>query len=88
MLGAVTRRRLLWLTMTLAVLGVALLVIVVLVNLSTLVRQVAVWQLQAQTGRPVTLEALDVRLGQGRLVLRGLRVADHDGGPLRRGRRR
>jgi hypothetical protein len=82
MLGAVTRRRLLWLTLTLAVLGVALLVTAVLVNLSTLVRQVAVWQLQAQTGRPVTLEALDVRLAQGRLVLRGLRIADHDGGPL------
>ena len=82
MLGIVTRRRVIWLVLAVVGLGVAVLATTALLNLSTLVRQVAVWQLRAQTGRPVTLEALDVSLAEGRLSLRGLRIVDHDGGPL------
>lgn len=82
MLGIVTRRRIIWLVLAVVGLGVAVLATTALLNLSTLVRQVAVWQLRAQTGRLVTLEALDVSLAEGRLSLRGLRIVDHDGGPL------
>jgi len=78
----VTRRRIVWLALTVVVLGLALVTAAALLNLPALVRSVALWQLRAQTGRAVTLEALDLSLAEGRLGLRGLRVVDHDGGPL------
>ena len=81
MLRAVTRRGVLWLALSVAVLGVVVLATAWL-NLSTLVRHVTVWQLQTHTGRAVTLAALDVSLADGRLELRGLQIVDHDGGPL------
>ena len=77
-----TRRRIVWLALTVVVLGLALVTAAALLNLPALVRSVALWQLRAQTGRAVTLEALDLSLAEGRLGLRGLRVVDHDGGPL------
>ena len=82
MLGVVTRRRVLWLTLTAAVLGVALLAVAAWLNFATLVRRATVWQLQAQTGRSATVAVLDVSLTEGRLDLRDLRVVDHDGGAL------
>src|SRR6185436_20039562 len=48
----------------------------------TLVRQATLWQLRSATGRPVTLDALDISLRAGRLSLRGLRITDRDGGLL------
>ena len=51
----------------------------VIVALPTFVRQLAIWQLQAQTGRRVTIEALDLSLLTGRFSVRGFRVADRDG---------
>ena len=76
-----TRRRLLRLFLTLVVV-VVLAGTVALLNLSALVRQAAVWQLQAATGRPVGIEAVDLSLATGRFSIRGFRVDDHDGGVL------
>jgi len=54
----------------------------VIVALPMFVRQLAIWQLQAQTGRTVTIEALDLSLLTGRFGVRGFRVVDRDGGLL------
>src|SRR5438552_6194696 len=53
-----------------------------LVALSGIVRRVVVWQVGAQTGRAVSLEAADVSLLRGRVALRNLRVLDRDAAPL------
>jgi hypothetical protein len=78
----VTRRRVVWLVLGGAALAVAVVATLALVNLSALARQAALWQLEARTGRAAQLEALELSLFDGRLALRGLRVVDHDGGPL------
>ena len=82
MLRTVTRRRALWLALAVVLLVVAALTTAALLRLSPLVRRAALWQLQSATGRPVTIAALDLSLADGRLSLRGLRVADRDGGVL------
>ena len=82
MLGTVTRRRALWLVLAVVLLVVAALTTAALLQLSPLVRRAALWQLQSATGRPVTIGALELSLADGRLSLRGLRVADRDGGVL------
>jgi len=66
------------------VLVVALLALAVsgLVALPTIARRVIVWQLGSQTGRSVSLDAVEIRLAPGRIALRNLRVMDRDGGPL------
>jgi Domain of Unknown Function (DUF748) len=71
------RRWLLGVVVVLLILGAA-----VIVALPMFVRQLAIWQLQAQTGRTVTIEALDLSLLTGRFSVRGFRVADRDGGLL------
>jgi uncharacterized protein involved in outer membrane biogenesis len=82
MLGAVThRRRLLWLALALVTV-VALAGAAAMLNLSALLRQVAVRQLAATTGRPVRIDALDLSLRTGRFSVRGVRIDDHDGGVL------
>ncbi len=82
MLGGVTRRRALWLALVLVVLVVAGLTTAALLHLPSLVRRVALWQLQSATGRPVTIESLELSLADGRLSVRSLRIADRDGGLL------
>ena len=82
MLGTVTRRRALWLALAVVLLVVAAVTTAALLQLSPLVRRAALWQLQSATGRPVTIAALDLSLADGRFSLRGLRVADRDGGVL------
>ena len=77
-----TRRRALWLALALVVLVVAGLTTAALLHLSSLVRHVALWQLQSATGRPVTIGSLELSLADGRLSVRGLRIADRDGGLL------
>ncbi|HEU4370828.1 MAG TPA: DUF748 domain-containing protein [Methylomirabilota bacterium] len=76
-----TRRRVLLLALALAV-AVVLAAVAALFMLPGLMREVAVWQLQALTGRPVTIDALDLSLASGRFSVRGFRVADRDGGRL------
>jgi Domain of Unknown Function (DUF748) len=71
------RRLLIVLVAIVLIVGVGL-----VVALPTLVRRAAIWQLQAQTGRPVTIEALELSLLTGRFSVRGFRVADRDGGLL------
>jgi hypothetical protein len=74
----VTRRRL-FLGVVLALVA---LVVVGVIALPGIVRWVVVRQLAAATGRPVTLERVELSLRHGRLALRGLRVLDRDGAPL------
>jgi uncharacterized protein involved in outer membrane biogenesis len=64
------------------VLAVGALVAVALWRLPTLLHQAVLWRLRAATGRPVTLQSLDLSLREGRFSLRGLRIADRDGGVL------
>jgi uncharacterized protein involved in outer membrane biogenesis len=78
----VTRPRALWLALAVVLLLVAAGTTAALLRLSSLARQVALWQLQAATGRPVTIESLELSLSDGRLSVRGLRIADRDGGML------
>src|SRR5256885_1956618 len=53
-----------------------------LLALSGIVRRVIVWQVAAQTGRAVSLDAAEVALLRGRVTLRNLRVLDRDAAPL------
>jgi uncharacterized protein involved in outer membrane biogenesis len=82
MLGIVTRRRVLWLVLTLAALVVLTLGALVFVFPSGLVHRLAIWQLESTTGRPVTIEALDLSVATGRFSVRGFRINDPDGGLL------
>ena len=65
-----------------AVLALAVLAVVAVLALPGIVRWIVIRQVAAATGRPVTLERLELSLRQGRLALRGLRVIDRDGVPL------
>src|SRR5438309_11700321 len=58
------------------------LAVVGVIALPGIVRWVVVRQVAAATGRPVSLDRLELSLRQGRLALRGLRVIDRDGGSL------
>jgi uncharacterized protein involved in outer membrane biogenesis len=78
----VTRRRVLWVAVALVLVVVLAGTALALLTLPELVRRVAIWQLQALTGRPVTIEALELSLATGDFSLRGFRVTDHDGGRL------
>jgi Domain of Unknown Function (DUF748) len=77
----VNRRRVLRLV-GMAAAGLVLLVAITLFTLPTIVRRVAISQLGAAMGRTVALDQVNVELVRGRLVLRGLRVVDHDDAPL------
>lgn len=77
-----TRRRVVWITLALLVVLAAGLAVGVVALLPRYARQLAVRSLQSLTGRPVTLQALDVSLATGRFSVRGLRIADRDGGLL------
>jgi uncharacterized protein involved in outer membrane biogenesis len=81
MLGAVTRRRAVWLLLVLLA-TTAVLLAAAIALLPRYARQLAVWQLHSLTGRPVTVQALDLSLTTGRFSVRGLRVSDRDGGLL------
>jgi hypothetical protein len=84
----VNRRRRLALRLVLASLAAFVVAVtVVLVTLPAIARWVAVRQLTKITERRVTIDALDVRLLQGRFEVRGLHVADTDGGTLARSAR-
>ncbi len=82
MLGLVTRRRVVWLVLALLVTTAVLLAAAATALLPRYARQLAVWQLRSLTGRPVTVQALDLSLTTGRFNVRGLRVTDRDGGLL------
>jgi uncharacterized protein involved in outer membrane biogenesis len=82
MLGRVTRRRVVWLGLALLVTTAVLLAAAAIVLLPRYARQLAVWQLGSLTGRPVAIQALDLSLTTGHFSVRGLRVADRDGGLL------
>ncbi|MGH7374527.1 MAG: DUF748 domain-containing protein, partial [Candidatus Rokuibacteriota bacterium] len=76
-----TRRRL-WTTIAVALL-VALVVSAAAVwtMLPTLARWAVVWQIEAQTGRRLTLREFDLDLRGGRLRITGFRLADREPGP-------
>ena len=77
-----TRRRVLWLALALVVVVAGAAASLALLALPRLAREAAVWQLTGLTGRPVTIEALDLDLARGEFSVRGFRIADRDGGRL------
>jgi uncharacterized protein involved in outer membrane biogenesis len=77
----VTRRHVLWIGLALVVLAVVV-GTAALLALPRLARPVAVWQLESITGRPVSIDAVDISLASGRFSVRGFRIADPDGGRL------
>src|SRR5262249_16635890 len=82
---SMTRRRLwLWLPLGLgaALVAVVLVAVIGLLAYPDFLRVLAVKRLEAITGRPVVIEALNVDPWTGRIVLRGLRVSHVDGAPL------
>jgi hypothetical protein len=79
----VTRRRL-WITLGVAVLGgVALSAVALWIALPSLVRWALVRQVEAQTGRRLTMAGFDLDLRGGHLRIDGLRLDDREpGAPL------
>ena len=76
-----TRRRLL---VTVAVVLLATLVVsatAVWLALPTLARWAVVWQVEAQTGRKLTMDAFELDVRGGRLRIARLRLADREPGP-------
>ena len=76
-----TRRRLL---VTVAVVLLATLVVsatAVWLALPSLARWAVVWQVEAQTGRKLTMDAFELDVRGGRLRIAGLRLADREPGP-------
>jgi len=77
----VTRRRLL-VTVAVAVLATFMVAATaVWLALPSLARRVVVWQVEAQTGRRLTMDAFDLDVRGGRLRIAGLRLADREPGP-------
>src|SRR5688500_17183006 len=72
-LEVVTRRRVLWLVLALVVVVAGAAASLALLALPRLAREAAVWQLTGLTGRPVTIEALDLDLARGEFSVRGFR---------------
>src|SRR5262245_66339113 len=80
-----TRRRLwLWLPLGLgaALVAAVLVAVIGLFAYPDFLRVLAVKRLEAITGRPVVIEALNVDPWTGPIRLRGLRGSDVDGAPL------
>ncbi len=76
------KRRGLRLGIVIGLVALAALVVAGVAALPGLVRWAVVRQLAIATGRPVTVDGIDLNLRHGRLAVRGLRVIDHDGAPL------
>jgi uncharacterized protein involved in outer membrane biogenesis len=49
--------------------------------LPALVRRAMVWQVEAQTGRALTIQAFELDLRRGHLLITGVRLADREPGP-------
>lgn len=77
-----TRRRAIALLLALLVGAAALAVAAAVVLVPRYARELAVWQLEAATGRRAALDALEISFRTGAFSARGLRLVDHDGGVL------
>jgi uncharacterized protein involved in outer membrane biogenesis len=76
----VTRRRL-WITLGVAVLGgLALSAAALWIALPSLARRVLVWQVEAQTGRRLTMAVFDLDVRGGHLRIDGFRLDDREPG--------
>jgi uncharacterized protein involved in outer membrane biogenesis len=76
----VTRRR--WLTVAVVVLaGLVVSATALWLALPTLARRVVVWQVEAQTGRRLTMARFELDLRGGQLHVAGFRLADRIPGP-------
>jgi hypothetical protein len=64
------------------VLAIAVIVTAAIPALPRLVRVLAIARIQAATGRSASIDALDLDLRRGTLSVRGVRLADRDGGTL------
>ena len=76
-----TRRRL-WTTIAVALLATLVVSAAAMwVMLPTLARWAVVWQIEAKTGRRLTMREFDLDLRGGRLHITGFRLADREPGP-------
>ncbi len=76
-----TRRRLWWSVAVVALAGLVLSVTALWLALPRIARWALVWQVEAQTGRRLTLAGFDLDLAHGRLSIAGFRLADRIPGP-------
>lgn len=76
-----TRRRFWFATAGVVLVGLALSTAALWVALPSLVRWGLVWQVEARTGRRLTMARFDLDLRAGRLQIDGLRLADREPGP-------
>lgn len=76
-----TRRRFWITTAGLLLVGLALSLAALWVALPSLVRWGLVWQVEARTGRRLTMARFDLDLRAGRLQIGGFRLADREPGP-------
>jgi hypothetical protein len=75
----VTRRRIVWLIALLVFVTLASAGAVALAFLPDIVRQTAVWRLEAALKRRVTIERVELSLLTGRVAVHGLAVAEREG---------
>src|SRR5262245_30752621 len=61
------------------ILGVAMVGGAIVLSLPEVARRVAVAQIHAYTGRPVSIEAVELNLLTGRFTVRGVRLTERDG---------
>jgi hypothetical protein len=80
MISAVNRRRLRF--AIIAAVALVALIVVGLVTLPLVARRLVVWQLGVATGRPVSVDAVQLRVFRGYAAVRGVRVMDRDGAVL------
>jgi uncharacterized protein involved in outer membrane biogenesis len=73
------RRRYVWLAVVAAVILVGVGLVHAAGGLSEIARWVAINRLHAMTGRPVSIERVELELGRGRVAVHGARVLDRDG---------
>ena len=75
-------RRRLWTTLGLALLAVLVVsATAIWLSLPRLARWAVVWQVEAQTGRRLTIQDFDLDLRRGRLHIAGVQLADREPGP-------
>jgi len=74
----VTRRRIVWLSVLVALAALVALGVAAAAMLPEVVRRAAVWRLESLTQRRVTIDRVDLDLLGGRVAVHGLQIDDRD----------
>ena len=73
-----TRRRIVWLSVLVAIAALAALGVAGAAMLPEVVRRAAVWRLESLTQRRVTIDRVDLDLLGGQVAVHGLQIDDRD----------